>query len=418
MAQIRTTNERTLRYILHPDREDREALADTFAGYASMMDILLELTSQGDTGGNVVKLHHLAYDEVRSRTGLPSQMVSLGLRDFTARAGGEAVEGIPLDERLYAIKGSRLLAVATVSGRLVVPYEFGGYEQGWRGSLPARLVALPTGFEIRVGVGPGASFTKELNMAHDDILTRITRLVSGIAHAALDKAERGDQVAVVEQCIRDLDKERTTLQAQLAQVLSQRHRNVARRAEIEGQLAALEGQIASAVTQDRDDLAKAGIERQIVLETLLKGIDASIDGIDDEAGQIKSSLSLIAAGRKDAEASLAQLKASLAQTPAGGPSPASRGAAATESPEARAIRSLEAIARVTGVPAQSPDQSGGQLDELERLHRNKDVSDRLAALKDKVGKADASKADGGKSEAKSAVKTTTGKSGAPANARR
>ena len=120
MAQMQHTS--ILRYELTPDREAKEALDETFSAYSAMFSLLEDLAAEG--GANLVTLHDLAYETIRERTGLPARLVTLGLRDFAANRGKTGVpERLPLDEKLFAIKGPTTLTIATVRGRVTVPYD-------------------------------------------------------------------------------------------------------------------------------------------------------------------------------------------------------------------------------------------------------------------------------------------------------
>ena len=110
--------------------------------------------------------------------------------------------GLPLDEKLYAIKGPSAVSISTVEGRVVVPFDVAGYSDGWKGALPARLVLDRDTFELRIGVTPNIA-TEEKTMIHEGILSRMGRLIAGVAHATVEKAEGVNSVAVVEQAIRE-----------------------------------------------------------------------------------------------------------------------------------------------------------------------------------------------------------------------
>jgi hypothetical protein len=206
----------SLRYVLHLGPADQKAIADTLAQYAFMMNVLEETATREGIRSDVVRLQKLAYERIRSQTDLPAQMVLLGIRDFAARrTSGEELPGIPLDEKLYAVKGPTMLTLSTVQGRMTVHYDVAGYLEGWRGSAPARLVPADSGFEIVVGVKPFIRPAEEKSMAYEGILSRVGRLVAGIAHATVDRAEQADPIAVVEQAIREIDREAEEARAAL-----------------------------------------------------------------------------------------------------------------------------------------------------------------------------------------------------------
>ena len=128
----------TLRYALAPDAAGIAAIEATFADYDRMMAILAEVAP---VGANLVALHAQAYERIRIETGLPARLVTLGLRDRANYVAGAAVRKIPLDDKLFAIKGPTSVTISTVRGRVLVPFHIPGYLAGWESPFPAHLVS-------------------------------------------------------------------------------------------------------------------------------------------------------------------------------------------------------------------------------------------------------------------------------------
>jgi hypothetical protein len=92
-------------------------------------------------GDNLVALHRHFYEAARRESGLQARAVTLAFKDFVQRRRGKIVEGAPLDEKLYGLKGIELVSIATLSGRVTIPFRVAGYGAEWNGKSPARLVA-------------------------------------------------------------------------------------------------------------------------------------------------------------------------------------------------------------------------------------------------------------------------------------
>ncbi len=372
----------SLRYVLSLGPTDQAAIADTLAHYSTMMSMLEAIATREGIRSDVVRLQKLAYEQIRSDTRLPAQMVLLGIRDFAARrSSGEELPGIPLDEKLYAVKGPTMLTLSTVQGRVTVHYDVAGYQDGWRGSAPARLVPSDSGFEIVVGVKPFIRPAEEKSMAYEGILSRVGRLVAGIAHATVDRVEQADPIAVVEQAIREIDREAEEARAALGKHTAEQHRLESRARELHAELSTLSDRIATALQQGREDLAKAGIERQIDIEAQIGALDVAVADVNERIQEAQKAVHAVIAARREGEARLAELKRSLTREQASGS--AANAAPRSASPEDKAFRSLEAIARVTGVPSSGASPHASQMNELEQLHRDRTVEERLAALKAK-----------------------------------
>jgi phage shock protein A len=361
----------TLTYVLAPDAAASDALRQTIDEYGTMLAILNDLA--GSAGSNVVTLHSLAYEAVRTRTRLPARLVTLGLRDFAARRSNGDVPGVPLDEKLYAIKSPSEVSISTVLGRIVVPFDVAGYAEGWKGALPARLVLDRDTFELRIGVTPRFP-TEEKTMVHEGILARMGRVIAGVAFAAVDKAEAANQIAVIEQAIREIDAAAEETRAELGKARAEEHRIGSRRDEITADVAALENKIRTALESNRDDLAKAGVARQIDLESQIEALDKALADVTERIDEGHKAMQAVLAARRDAEARLAEYKRSEQSHQAAGGAGARR-----SSPDLAVARASAAVTRMTGVPSTPPGDA--DLDELERLHRERAISERLARFK-------------------------------------
>lgn len=213
-------------------------------------------------------------------------------------------------------------------------------------------------------------------MVHEGVLSRMGRLIAGIANATIDKVEDSNKVAIVEQAIREIDQAAESARADLGRAKAEEFRIESRRSEIATDLAALEGKISLAVSEGRDDLAKAAIARQIDLESQVTALDKALADVRETIGEGQQALQAVLATRREAEARLSDLKRSLAQQagPNGGE------ARARKVPSEDAARAAAAVSRVTGVPPGAGPQ-GPELDELDRLHREKAIAERLARAK-------------------------------------
>jgi len=360
----------TLRYALLPDDAGIEAIEATFAAYDRMMAILAEVAP---AGANLVSLHAQAYEKIRIETGLPARLVTLGLRD---RAGyAVAARRIPLDEKLFAIKGPTSLTISTVRGRVLVPFDVQGYVAGWDGPFPALLVSDGHGYEIHIAVKSKSTPPEEKTMLHEGILARMGRLLAAIASQTIDNAESSNKVAVVKQAIREIDAGADEARYALGKSRAEEFRLKRRREELDAEVTSLTEKIRLAIAENREDLARAGVARQIDLESQGIALERATDFIELEIDEQTKALQAMLGARREAEARLADLEQSLAQH-----SPHEPGRGASTTKIASADLAMAAIARVTGVPASSV-LGGKELDELDRLHREKEIAARLERIK-------------------------------------
>ncbi len=370
-----TTHTSTLRYDLAPDPAAKQAFEETFEAYAAMLAMLDDLASEKG-GANLVTLHELAYESVRERTHLPARLVTLGLRDFASNRNHAAKpDRLPLDDKLFAIKGPSTLTIATVQGRMSVPYDVAGYSAGVSGIFPAQLVAQNGSYQIHIGVTTHANRTEKTIMSNEGILSRMGRLIAGMANAAVDKAEGVNKVAVVEQALREIDAAAEEARADLGKSRAEEYRILTRRNEIGSDLQGLDEKIRTAVSAGREDLAKAGVARQIDLEAQLAALDKALANAREQLLEGQQALQAVLATRREAEEKLAALKRSLEQFPESGEDGQAR-----KNPADGAARAAATVSRLTGV-ASGDHKGSAELDELDRLHREQAIEARLAQFK-------------------------------------
>ncbi len=349
---------------------------ETFAAYGQMMRLLTEIVPDR-AGANLVTLHELAYETIRERTALPARLVTLGLRDFAANRGEPAgTNRLPLDEKLFAIKGPSDLTISTVRGRIAVPFDVAGYFKGWDTNLPAYLIADGGHYAIHIGVTPNSPRTEENMTMNEGILSRMGRLIAGLANAAVDKVEGANKIAVIEQALHEIDAAADEARADLGKARAEEYRIQSRRTEIVDDLTALDAKIRLAISAEREDLAKAGVARQIDLESQIAALDKALADANAQIDEGQKALQAVLATRREAEARLADFKRSVARH---APEEAT-GGVPRATPAAGAARAAAAVSRLTGVPAGEPATSA-ELDELDRLHREQAIAARLARFK-------------------------------------
>jgi phage shock protein A len=372
IKQVNETAAATLRYALAPDRAAVEAIEATFAAYDRMMVILAEVAP---AGANLVSLHAQAYEKIRNETGLPARLVTLGLRDRAGYVAGAATRRIPLDDKLFAIKGPTSLTISTVKGRVLVPFEVPGYLAGWESPFPAHLVSDGRGYEIHIAVKSKSPQPEEKTMVHEGILARMGRLLAAIASETIDSAESSNKVALVKQAIREIDAGADEARHALGKSRAEEFRLKRRREELDAEIAGLTEKIRLAVSESREDLARAGVARQIDLESQGIALERAMDFIELEIEEQTKALQAMLGARREAEVRLADLEQSLARH-----APHETGQAVPATKTASADRAMAAIARVTGVPA-SGAPGDKELDELDRMHREKEIAARLERIK-------------------------------------
>ena len=114
----------------------------------------LERTVPRAHSHDLVAIHRNFYESARSESGLQARAVTLALKDFVQRRRGKIVAGVPLDEKLYGLKGIEAISIATLKGRITIPFRVAGYGAEWNGKSPARLLQVESKAERPVDPSP------------------------------------------------------------------------------------------------------------------------------------------------------------------------------------------------------------------------------------------------------------------------
>ena len=212
-------------------------------------------------------------------------------------------------------------------------------------------------------------------MLHEGILARMGRLLAAIASQTIDDAENNNKVALVKQAIREIDAGADEARYALGKSRAEEFRLRRRREELDAEVVSLNDKVRFAIAENREDLARAGVARQIDLESQQIALERAIDFIELEIEEQTKALQAMLGARREAEVRLTELEQSLIQQ-----SPAETGRGSAQTKTMSADRAMAAIARVTGVPASSV-LGAKELDELDRLHREKEIAARLERIK-------------------------------------
>ena len=363
----------TLRYALMPDSAGIEAIEATFAAYDRMMT---DPGGRRAVGANLVALHDQAYEKIRAETGLPARLVTLGLRDRAGYASGSTARRIPLDDKLFSLKGPTTLTISTVNGRIWYRSVCPAILTGWESPFQAQLVSDGGAYEIRIAVKSKLVPPEEKTMVHEGILARMGRLIAAIASQTIDSAEEGNKVALVKQAIREIDAGADEARAALGKSRAEEFRLKSRQREMADEIAALTEKIRTG--DGRRPRRSRARRRRTPDRSGIAGYGAGTRDRFHRTGNRRADqspcrpCSALAAKPKSVSRISKRASHSTRRRRAAGHDPRSKAAGAE--------RAIAAIARVTGVPSgQLPGDK--DLDEFDRMHRDKEIAERLERIK-------------------------------------
>ncbi len=142
----------------------------------------------------------------------------------------------------------------------------------------------------------------------DKLLTRVTRLISGIAHNTLSQAEQAAAAPVMEQAVRDIDDAIKDVRAEIGQNEATRYNVTRRVTELQGEHEALDAKIATALSDTKEELAEAGVARQLDIENQLALLNRTVEDAGADIAKLTDSLNALRASRREAQQRLKDLK--------------------------------------------------------------------------------------------------------------
>jgi len=209
----------------------------------------------------------------------------------------------------------------------------------------------------------------------DTITQRVSRIIAGNVHALVDMAENANPKAMQQQAIREIDNAITEVRTELGKEKVELHAVTKRIAEAKADHAELLQQIETAVREERDDLAEAGIAKQMDIEAQRGVLEEARTLTEGDIKKYQGYVDAMLARKREIENTFAQKEAAEKAVHGGGTT--KRAVDRAESAYNRIMGDAEPI-----TPQGSDDDAA--LNELAELDRKSRIQSRLAALKSTV----------------------------------
>lgn len=218
----------------------------------------------------------------------------------------------------------------------------------------------------------------------DNLRLRVTRIITGGAHALLDKIEDAAPLALLEQSVREVEQLTDEVRAELGRLVANRHIAQQQLIRLNQEHESLTAAISTALAQQREDLAKPAIARQIDIEAQQPILESSLAELGQQDKELSSFIEALMGKKREMEQAIADFEASrrLSQNPAASAASASSNTAARlQNAQSAFDRTYQ---RQTG--SSPAGQSAGleqaaRLRELSQLVQDNKINERLAALK-------------------------------------
>jgi phage shock protein A len=217
----------------------------------------------------------------------------------------------------------------------------------------------------------------------DTIASRVTRVVSGSVHALLDAVENAAPEATMGQAIREIDRVIDDVRAELGRVEASKHLATSQLNKLNTEHEQLAGQIEAALGQGREDLARAGVEKQLNIEDQLPVLQKSLADQRDAGKELEGYIAALLAKKREMEQALRDyVAASHAAGPGSTAGASTRGKSEDRVANAGAVFD-RVLAKQTGLSGLTSAATGdaAKLRELQDLQRANRIQERLAQLK-------------------------------------
>ena len=214
----------------------------------------------------------------------------------------------------------------------------------------------------------------------NSLTKRVSRIITGSAHALIDRAENLAPEAVMAQSIREIEQVITEVRADLGKAEAAKHLVFNQISKLNSEHETLAEQLQTAVTLNHDELARVAIGRQADIEDLLPVLQKSLDEHVEHATELESYIVALYAKKRELEQTLNDYQI-LQQTQ--NASPEAQGGSDRQGRVEQAESSFSRIlSRHAGMNlTQGLNAQAGKLKELADMQRNQRITERLAALK-------------------------------------
>jgi phage shock protein A len=216
----------------------------------------------------------------------------------------------------------------------------------------------------------------------ETLAVRVTRILAGSAHALLDAIEDIAPEAIMKQAIREIDQVLAEVRVDLGKSEAAKHLVTVHINKLNSESEQLGAHVETALERGEDALARAGIERQILIDDQTPVLQRSLAEQLEKSRELEGYITALLAKRREMEDSFQEYLATSAQRAApGGVAQRLDQGARIENAQSAFDRML---ARQTGVQGLGLLPNGGdaqKLKELQDLSRRNRIDERLAELK-------------------------------------
>lgn len=220
----------------------------------------------------------------------------------------------------------------------------------------------------------------------DTLRQRVSRVIAGGAHALMDKIEDAAPVAILEQSVREVENIVDEVRAELGRAVANRHLAQQQHLNLNKEHEQLGASIQQALDNNREDLAKPAIARQIDIEAQLPVLESSLADLGAQEKELTGYVDALMGKQREMQAAIRDFE----QSRKNADSAAARGTGVSTPVGAKLQAAQSAFDRTyqrqTGLDTAGRGTSleqSAKLKELGDMVREHKINERLTALKAK-----------------------------------
>ena len=205
---------------------------------------------------------------------------------------------------------------------------------------------------------------------NENVISRVSRLISGSINTIVDKAESISPELVMKETIREVNSTIEEVKVLLGKETIELKKAQQQLDNEKSKYEKLTDQINIAVKEERDDLAKSGIARQMDIELQIPILEETISQIKENIKKLENYIDALNAKKREMQEELNEfIKINKEQNN-------------SSSIESNMQKAEAAFNRVNGsLDSKYVNKDDAQLAELDKLARDNRVAERLQSLK-------------------------------------
>ncbi|OVE79972.1 hypothetical protein BVY02_01740 [bacterium J17] len=225
----------------------------------------------------------------------------------------------------------------------------------------------------------------------ENIASRVGRIISGGFNAIVDAMENAAPETVMEQAIREIDDAISQVRTELGKQIANKHLVSKRIAQENEKHEDLSEKIELAVKEDRDELAEAGISKQLDIEAQIPILEQSLAECSGKEKELEGYVLALQAKKREMQDELKAYKDSVSEAPMASSSDGnlSNNSKVGSKVDHAASTFERVLARQTGlrsVGSSTDSENAAKLADLEDISRKNRIKERLLAAKSELGK--------------------------------